>query len=115
MNKIKRGEIYYIDLGFGKGSEVGKTRPCIVLQNDIGNKYSPTTIVLPISHREVGQPTQVPLSAEMLKSYSKMIDGVILGEQVRTVDKNRIKSFVGTIEPSAMEEINKAVRIALGL
>lgn len=115
--KVKRGEIYYVDLGYGNGFEVGKIRPCVILQNDVGNKFSPTTIVVPISHRtkNLGQPTQVVLSKEMQKCYSKFVDGVILGEQVRTVDKNRMKELVGTLKPYAMEEVEKAIRISLGM
>lgn len=117
MLNVKRGEIYYVDFGSGHGSEIGKVRPCIIVQNDIGNTYSPTTIVLPITHRRknISQPTQVVLDKHMIKGEGK-VDGVILGEQVRTINKTRIKSYTGeTLLASAMEQVDNAIKVAMGL
>lgn len=120
--KVKRavlkGEIYMIDLGLNKGSEVNKIRPCIILQNNIGNKYSPTTIIAPISHRNARKkllPTQIELKDDMV--LGEKIDGVILLEQIRTVDKGRITSdnSIGFILPEAMEKIRDALFISLDL
>ena len=116
--KVKRavlkGEIYMIDLGLNKGSEVNK----IILQNNIGNKYSPTTIIAPISHRNARKkllPTQIELKDDMV--LGEKIDGVILLEQIRTVDKGRITSdnSIGFILPEAMEKIRDALFISLDL
>lgn len=115
---IKRGQIYYVDLDGGRGSEVQKTRPCLVIQNDIGNKHSPTTIIVPISRRKdnIGQPTQVVLEKHMQESGMKFIDGVIMTEQIRTVDKSRIKSpVVGALLPEAMHLVDRALAISIGL
>lgn len=116
--RVKRGQIYYIDLDGGRGSEVAKTRPCLVIQNDIGNKHSPTTIVLPISHRtgNIGQPTQVVLEKHMQENGMEFIEGVIMAEQIRTVDKSRIKSpVVGALLPEAMNLVDRALAISIGL
>lgn len=114
---VKRGQIYYVDLDGGRGSEVQKTRPCLVIQNDIGNKYSPTTIIVPISHRKdnIGQPTQVVLEKNMQESGMEFIDGVIMTEQIRTVDKSRIKSLAGALLPEAMHLVDKALAVSIGL
>ncbi len=117
MLNVKRGEIYYVNFGIGHGSEIGKTRPCIIVQNDIGNTYAPTTIVLPITHRRknVNQPTQVVLDRKMFNGKGK-INGVIMGEQIRTISKTRIKSYTGeTLLASAMEEVDNAIKVAMGL
>ena len=114
---VKRGQIYYINLGEGKGSELEKTRPCVVIQNDVGNIYSPTTIVAPISHRTSNrkQPTQVELEKYMQEKGLQYIDGVIMAEQIKTVDKSRILSLAGALLPKAMDLIDKAIMISVGL
>ena len=116
-SNIRRGEIYYVDLGIGQGSETGKIRPCIIVQNNIGNTYSPTTIVLPITHRDKNkeQPTQVVLEKHMLKGNGK-VEGIVLGEQIRTIDKSRIKCFTGeALSFDAIKYIDNALRISIGL
>ena len=114
---IKRGQIYFVDLDGGRGSEVGKIRPCLVIQNDIGNKYSPTTIIAPISHRTINieQPTQVVLKDNMQERGMRFIDGVIMAEQIRTIDKSRIKSLAGALLPEAMNLVDKALMVSIGL
>lgn len=128
---LRRGQIYYVDLGKNIGSEVNKTRPCLIIQNDIGNKYSPTTIVVPISHRddenlEKGKdenkgkikrllPTQVMLRANMQEKGFKFLDGIIMTEQIRTIDKSRIKHLAGALLPNAMNSVDKALGVSVGL
>lgn len=119
MKKVFRGEIFDIDLGVNIGSEVNKIRPCLIIQNDIGNKYSPTTIVAPISHRgEKGKtlPTQIELDEEKIIEKEEELGGFILLEQIRTIDKRRIVSGkLGRLLPEAMDEVRDAIVISLGL
>lgn len=119
MNMIKRGEVYYVDLGENTGCEVNKVRPCLIIQNDIGNRYSPTTIVAPISHRSAGQnplPTQVPLKPGMFLFRNNLVEGTVLLEQIRTVDKTRINfNCIAKLTSSAMKLIENATLISLAL
>lgn len=114
---VKRGQIYWVDLGRGEGSELEKVRPCVVIQNNIGNTYSPTTIVVPISHRtsNKNQPTQVILEEYMQEKGLEYVDGIVMAEQIRTIDKSRIKSLTGALLPKTMDLIDKALKISIGL
>lgn len=116
MFLMRRGEIYYFDLGENRGSEVNKVRPCVVIQNNVGNKYSPTTIVAPISHGKNRQPTQIALKDWMQKGQFEKLDGVVQTEQIRTVDKSRmVSSVVGMLNYKAMNLINEALLISIGI
>ncbi len=110
---IKRGEIYFADLNPVIGSEQGGIRPVLVIQNDIGNKYSPTVIVLAITSRieKAKLPThvEVPMGLSGLKR-----DSVVLGEQVRTIEKKRLRERLGQLPDAAMEQVDVAMRISLG-
>ncbi|NPV53500.1 MAG: type II toxin-antitoxin system PemK/MazF family toxin [Firmicutes bacterium] len=111
---IRRGDIYYADLNPVIGSEQGGIRPVIILQNDIGNRYSPTTIVAAVTSKikRAKLPTHVELSA----ARSKLdVDSVALLEQIRTLDTRRLKEKVSHLDPRTMEKINKALEISLGL
>lgn len=114
MPEVKRGEIYYVDLGDGIGSEVRKIRPCIVIQNDIGNMFSPTTIVCPITHRtkNTKQPTQVILNRNLVNGE---VDGVILAEQLRIIDKTRIRLSIGSLTPEGLKRLERAMKISIGI
>ncbi len=117
MREVRRGGIYFVDLGFGEGSEIGKIRPCVVVQNDIGNTYSPTTIILPITHRNknLKQPTQVFIESHMLEGKGS-INGVIMGEQIRTINKTRIRSYSGkSLTASAMIFLDNAIKSSMGI
>ena len=109
---VRRGEIYYARLNPIEGSEQGKTRPVLVLQNDVGNYYSPTTIVTAITgqHKRNGFPTHVPIAIRGLKPSS-----VIMLEQIRTIDKSRILGYVGRVDDSTMEYVKAAISLSLGL
>lgn len=113
MEDIKRGEIYYADLSPVVGSEQGGIRPIVVLQNDIGNKYSPTVIVAAITSQinKAKIPTHIELSSI---KYSLSKDSVVLLEQIRTIDKTRLKQKVSTLDGAKMKEINRAILISLG-
>lgn len=110
---IKRGEIYYADLSPVVGSEQGGTRPVLVIQNDIGNKYSPTIIVAAITSQlsKAKIPTHVELPAT---EYNLPKDSVILLEQLRTIDKRRLKEKLSTLDNSRMRKVNIAMLISLG-
>ena len=111
---IKRGDIYYADLRPVIGSEQGGIRPVLVIQNDVGNRHSPTVIVLAITGQinKARLPTHVPVPAE---GNGIMEDSVILAEQIRTLDKRRLRERIGTIAPEVMEKVSQALKISLGV
>lgn len=110
---IKRGEIYYADLSPVVGSEQGGVRPVLVVQNDIGNKYSPTVVVAAITSQlsKAKIPTHVEISA---KEHNLPKDSVILLEQIRTIDKRRLKERISVLDDSKMKKVNLAILISLG-
>ena len=111
---IKRGEIYYADLSPVVGSEQGGVRPVLIVQNDVGNKYSPTVIAAAITsqHEKSNLPTHINLSAECC-GLAK--DSIVLLEQVRTIDKRRLKEKMGAIDTNAMNKVDKALSVSFGL
>ena len=111
---VKRGDIFYADLSPVVGSEQGGIRPVIVIQNDIGNKYSPTVIVAAITSQinKAKLPTHVEISSE---EYGLNRDSVVLLEQVRTLDKRRLKEKIGHMTAEDMKKVNKAMMISLSL
>lgn len=111
---VNRCDIYYADLSPVIGSEQGGCRPVLVVQNDIGNKYAPTTIIAPITSRlsKKTLPTHVLLPKD---SCGITVDSVALMEQLRTVDKARLKNKLGTVPTELLETINKALHISLEL
>ena len=111
---IKRGEIYYADLSPVVGSEQGGVRPVLIVQNDVGNKYSPTVIAAAItSQREKAKlPTHIELNAQRC-GLSK--NSVVLLEQVRTLDKRRLKEKMGELPEEAMHSVDSALSISFGL
>lgn len=110
---IKRGDIYYADLSPVVGSEQGGVRPVLVIQNDIGNKYSPTVIVCAITSQltKAKLPTHIELSAD---KYNLPKDSVCLLEQIRTLDKRRLQEKISYIDEQKQKEINRAILISLG-
>jgi mRNA interferase MazF len=113
---IKRGDIYYYDFGAKNGSIQGDTRPAVIIQNDIGNKYSPTTIVAVITTKnKTPLPTHVDLFYSYIKtSDSKLNYSTILFEQIFTVNKKDLRQKIGEIDLGA-REFNEALKISLGL
>ncbi len=112
-NNVKRGDIFYIDLGEDViGSEQGGLRPCVIIQNPAGNLYSPTVIVAIITSqlKNLNQPTHVVLGQECGLSKTSMIEL----EQVKTVDKRRLKEYIGTVTREDIKKINKAIEISMG-
>ncbi len=110
---VKRGEIYMADLSPVVGSEQGGIRPVLIIQNNIGNKYSPTVIVSAITSKldKAKLPTHIELSSE---KYHLPKDSVALLEQIRTLDKRRLKEKITSLEDNKMKEINRAILISLG-
>lgn len=111
---IKRGDIFYADLRPVIGSEQGGIRPVLVIQNDVGNKHSPTVIVAAITSRmnKAKLPTHIELEASR---YHMVKDSVILLEQLRTIDKTRLKDKVCHLEPAVLTRVNRALMISLEL
>ncbi|WP_139903884.1 type II toxin-antitoxin system PemK/MazF family toxin [Clostridium thermarum] len=111
---VKRGDIYYADLSPVVGSEQGGVRPVIIIQNDIGNKYSPTVIVAAITSQinKAKLPTHVEISSE---EYGLNKDSVVLLEQIRTLDKKRLKEKIGHMKDEDMALVDQALLISLGL
>ena len=109
--QVKRGEIYYADLSPVVGSEQGGIRPVLIVQNDIGNKFSPTVIVVAITSQLGKLPTHIELPADQ---YNLPKNSVALLEQIRTLDKRRLQEKVTTLSSEKMREVNKALLISLG-
>ena len=111
MREVKRGEIYYANLYDVTGSEQGGKRPVLILQNDIGNEHSPTTIVAAITSKEKPkQPTHVSINSECLPKQS-----IVLLEQIRTIDKTRLCEYIGTVNGNDINRINKAIVVSFGI
>ncbi len=111
---VKRGDIFYADLSPVVGSEQGGTRPVLVVQNDVGNKYSPTVIAAAITSRinKAKLPTHIEIDAAR---YGLSKDSVILLEQVRTIDKKRLREKIGRLDDVQMVKVNDALSISFGL
>ena len=111
---VKRGDIYYADLSPVVGSEQGGLRPVLIIQNDVGNRYSPTVIAAAITSRmgKTRLPTHIDIYADKV-GLSK--DSVILLEQIRTLDKRRLKEKMGHLDDDLMSEVNTAIAVSFGL
>ena len=111
---VKRGDIYYADLSPVVGSEQGGLRPVLIIQNDVGNRYSPTVIAAAITSKltKTHLPTHIDIYAEQV-GLAK--DSVILLEQVRTIDKQRLKEKMGHLDDNIMSEVNSAIAVSFGL
>lgn len=110
---IKRGELYYADLSPVVGSEQGGVRPILIVQNDIGNKYSPTVIAAAVTSKinKAKLPTHIELTAT---DFGLARDSVVLLEQIRTLDKRRLKERIGELSPTFMRKVDTALLISLG-
>lgn len=114
MTVVKRGDIYYADLSPVIGSEQGGLRPVLIVQNDVGNKYSPTVIAAAITSQinKTKLPTHIELYAE---NFGLAKNSVILLEQIRTIDKRRLKEKIGHLDEHLMDKVNDAISISFGL
>lgn len=114
QNAVKRGDIFYADLSPVVGSEQGGMRPVLIVQNDTGNRHSPTVIAAAITS-QIGKarlPTHIELTA---RNYGLSRDSVILLEQVRTLDKSRLRERVGALDGDTMHLVDNAMRVSFGL
>ena len=111
---VKRGDIFYADLSPVIGSEQGGLRPVLIVQNDVGNRYSPTVIAAAITSRtaKTHLPTQIDIQADQV-GLAK--NSVVLLEQIRTIDKQRLKEKMGHLDEGTMSEINSAIAVSFGL
>lgn len=111
---IKRGDIFYADLSPVVGSEQGGVRPVLIVQNDVGNKFSPTVIAAAITSQrdKTNLPTHIEINAG---NTGLMKDSVVLLEQVRTIDKHRLKEKMGSLDNGAMNKVNRAISVSFGL
>lgn len=111
---VKRGDIFYADLSPVVGSEQGGVRPVLIIQNDVGNKYSPTVIVAAITSQinKAKLPTHIEISAD---EHGLIKDSVVLLEQIRTIDKRRLKEKTGHADNELCIRIGEALKISLGL
>ena len=112
--QVRRGDIYYADLSPVVGSEQGGVRPVLIVQNDVGNRFSPTVIAAAITSQKdkTNLPTHIALEAARTGLQR---DSIVLLEQVRTLDKHRLKEKMGKLDDEAMREVNNAIGISLGL
>ena len=111
---VKRGDVFYADLSPVVGSEQGGVRPVLIIQNDIGNKYSPTVIIAAVTSQinKAKLPTHIEISGD---EYGLNKDSVILAEQVRTIDKKRLKERIGHLDENLMAKVNDALQVSFGL
>jgi len=112
MNDIKRGELYYADLSPVIGSEQGGVRPVLIVQNNVGNMFSPTVIVAAVTSQI--SKAKIPTHIEISSNYGLTKDSVLLLEQIRTLDKRRLKEKIGTLDDKCMQSVNQALLISLG-
>ena len=111
---VKRGEIYYADLSPVVGSEQGGMRPVLIVQNDTGNRHSPTVIAAAITSQmgKAKLPTHIELAAQ---SYGLPRESVVLLEQIRTLDKKRLRQCMGHLDSAVMEKVDNAIAVSFGL
>lgn len=111
---VRRGDIYYADLSPVVGSEQGGLRPVLIIQNDVGNRYSPTVIAAAITSQlsKARLPTHIDVYADR---YGLAKDSVVLLEQIRTIDKRRLKEKMGHLDDAVMQKVNDAISVSFGL
>ncbi len=114
QNIVRRGEIYYADLSPVVGSEQGGMRPVLIVQNDVGNRYSPTVIAAAITSQQnkARLPTHIEIEA---RTYGLSKNSIVLLEQMRTLDKRRLRERMGCLDERAMQRVDGAIAISLGL
>jgi len=113
-SNVRRGDIYFADLSPVVGSEQGGTRPVLIVQNNVGNKYSPTVIAAAITSQ--GNKARLPTHIELTgSSFGLTRDSVILLEQIRTIDKRRLREKMGRLDEAAMEKVDEALAVSFGI
>lgn len=111
---VRRGDVFYADLSTGVGSEQGGVRPVVIIQNDVGNKFSPTVIAAAITSQQ--DKSRLPTHIKIPSTNGGLTkDSTVLLEQIRTIDKKRLKEKMGSIDNESMNQINYAIFVSLGL
>ena len=114
MNNIRRGDIFYADLSPVVGSEQGGIRPVLIVQNDVGNRFSPTVIAAAITSQK--DKARLPTHIQLNSTGSGLAkDSIVLLEQIRTIDKRRLKEHMGRLDEHSMARVNEALQISFGL
>ena len=111
--RIKRGDVFYADLSPVVGSEQGGVRPVVIIQNDVGNKYSPTVIVAAITSQT--NKTNLPTHVKITGNINLPKNSVVLLEQVRTIDKKRLRDKVGRLDNKIVNKIDEAILLSVGI
>lgn len=111
--QIRKGDVYYADLTPVVGSEQGGVRPVLVIQNNTGNRHSPTVIVAAITSRTGKAPLPTHVLVEGVRGLQR--DSVILLEQVRTIDRTRLREYIGRVKTPTMQSVNQAIAVSFGL
>ena len=111
---VKRGDIFYVDLNPTKGSEQSGRRPVLVIQNDIGNEYSPTVIIAPLTTKKLSK--EYPTNVHLKKGVAGLKeDSTVLFSQIRTIDKTRLEKKIGSLSKDFISKVDEAIRASLGL
>ena len=111
---VRRGDIYYADLSPVVGSEQGGIRPVLIVQNDVGNRFSPTVIAAAITSQR--DKTKLPTHIQLQADDSGLVrDSIVLLEQIRTIDKRRLKERMGRLDSQSMNQVDQALSISFGL
>ena len=110
----QRGEMYYADLGRGVGSEQEGRRPVVIIQNDVGNKHSPTVIVAAITTKTAGK-RKLPTHYEIRAEHGLKAPSLVLLEQIRTIDKRRLREHMGHLSDTQMAQVDNAIAVSFGL
>jgi len=111
---IKRGDMYYADLKHGAGSEQSGRRPVLIIQNDVGNKHSTTVIIAAITSK-IRRKHTMPTHCRIQAQYGLTGVSYILLEQIHTIDKSRLSTYIGTLDAKKLRKVNKALRVSVGL
>ena len=111
--RIKRGDVFYADLSPVVGSEQGGVRPVLIIQNDMGNKYSPTVIIAAITSQT--NKAKLPTHVQIDPKIGLPKNSVVLLEQVRTIDKKRLRDKVGTFDQASMDKVDESLKLSVGL
>ena len=112
--EIRRGDLYYAELDPIVGSEQAGTRPVLVVSNDVGNQYSPVIVIVPITSRRIGK-KQLPTHVEVKMPELLKNDSTALTEQIRTIDKLRLKEYIGSLPDCLMTAVDQALAISIGI
>lgn len=113
IKQVRRGELYYAELSGTVGSEQDGVRPVLIIQNDVGNRNSPTTIIAPLTSKS--SKSALPTHTTLDRQYGLAEKSFVLLEQVRTIDRCRLRSYIGTVDDKEMKRVDDCIRISFGI